>query len=250
MADRDYTGLAPILYSCGFPCTPLLSSNHYWTKILCVCLCPATIICLRCVSKDNDLRFSRLRRNSQLMQERAAKPIGHTMEAVDRRQICHQSWDNLTISLHFFKHWWAQLIQPLLVQLKAGSFFVHEDRTVDCSARKCLRRVICQGEGRNISKHCLVTPGSNLLILGFKSVSIWFSFNLIPWPWHSVVGCNGKSAQEVLDRLCKDQQLPSRGSSITETNIYHHGSKACFILKVTTTRKDSVHIRIWEPTLE
>ena len=33
MTDRDYSGLAPILYSCGFPCTPFLSSSFYWQDI-------------------------------------------------------------------------------------------------------------------------------------------------------------------------------------------------------------------------
>ncbi|CAL1162780.1 unnamed protein product [Cladocopium goreaui] len=50
MASRDYEGLDPRLYSCGFPCQP----------------------------------YSRLRRNSRLMDEPDAKPFWATLEAILR----------------------------------------------------------------------------------------------------------------------------------------------------------------------
>ena len=178
------------------------------------------------------------------MQERAAKPFWSTLEALDRRPLCHQSWNCLCL---------YPIVSNLIGSMKSWIFSFHEDGAIDWSAGKRLWHFISQGEGQHSFTHCL---GFNLHLWDRKwhgiivlhlwdrkwhgiivaSTSHWF--HSASWPWHSVVGCDGSSAQEVLDCLCKDQQLSSWRPSITKTNIYLDDSKACsslFIVKGSKT---------------
>lgn len=73
MANRDLTDLDPMVYACGFPCKPCPAKTSFVSQ-------STTQTQTAIIS----FRYSRLRRDSKLMQEDEAQPFWDSLAAMLR----------------------------------------------------------------------------------------------------------------------------------------------------------------------